>query len=423
MSEALITGRRLLIGAAATAAALAWLRPRDHGAGGHDSYFAGLSEALRAAGIAHPVMVIDHARLQANIATVKAAIDPARHATRVVAKSVPSPRLLTTIMEGVGTDRAMVFNGATLEQVAQLRPDADLLLGKPLPDLEVADFVKRHAADSHPASFAQFLADSGERLAGLIAIARATQRRLRVNFELDVGLHRGGFATPAALAEAIALGQTEPLIELTGLMGYDPHVVKMPFPDSALKDALARYAAAREVLVGTLKTDPARLTLNTAGSPTYQLHLNETISNELAVGSAFVKPTDFDLPSLASHVPAAFIATPVIKVAGRTQIPGLEALGPLLRAWDPNAARCFFIYGGHWLAKPVSPPGLQTNGIFGLSSNQEMLNGSARVELNQGDYVFFRPTQSEAILLQFGDLAVYREGAITERWASFPVSA
>jgi len=415
--------RRGALAALGAAAALAWLKPRDHGAGGHDAYFQGLSKALRQAGIGHPVMVIDHARLAANIATVKAAIDPALHATRVVAKSVPSFALLTAIMDGVGTHRAMVFNGATLGQVAQARPEADLLLGKPLPDLEVADFVKRHAADTSPATRPQFLADSSDRLAGLIAIARGTGSKMRVNFELDVGLHRGGFSSPAALNDAITLALSEPLIELSGLMGYDPHVVKMPWQDAALQDALSHYAAAREVLLGRLHTDPVRLTLNTAGSPTYQLHLAERVSNELALGSAFVKPLDFDLPSLASHVPAAFIATPVIKRAGATQIPGLEALGPLLRAWDPNTAQTVFIYGGHWLARPVSPPGLQTNDLFGLSSNQEMLNGSARVALAADDYVFFRPTQSEAVLLQFGDLAVYRDGKIAEAWPTFPVSA
>ena len=122
-------------------------------------------------------------------------------------------------------------------------------------------------------------------------------------------------------------------------------------------------------------------------------------------------------------MPAAFIATPVIKAAGQTRVPGLESLAPLLRAWNPNSARAFFIYGGHWMAKPVSPPGLEYNTIFGRSSNQEMLTGSTNVALSADDYVFLRPDQSEAIFLQFGDLAVYEHGQISERWPTFPVSA
>jgi D-serine deaminase-like pyridoxal phosphate-dependent protein len=90
---------------------------------------------------------------------------------------------------------------------------------------------------------------------------------------------------------------------------------------------------------------------------------------------------------------------------------------------DANSERAFFIHGGHWLAQPESPPGLEFNPIFGRSSNQEMLNGSRSVALKADDYVFFRPTQSEAVLLQFGDLLVYEGGRITDRWATFPISA
>jgi len=36
--------------------------------------------------------------------------------------------------------------------------------------------------------------------------------------------------------------------------------------------------------------------------------------------------------------------------------------------------------------------------------------------LQQDDFVFLRPTQSESVFLQFGDIWVYENGAITERW-------
>jgi D-serine deaminase-like pyridoxal phosphate-dependent protein len=400
------------------------LRPRDRGAGGHDAYFTALSAALRQAGIAEPTLVIDRARLAANIATVKGAITPDRHATRIVAKSLPSPQLLDMIMDGIGTNRAMVFNGATLGQVGAARPDADLLLGKPLPAAEVAAFLRRHRGDSHAAAQPQFLVDSSARLAQLIDIATALDTKIRVNFEIDVGLHRGGFAGDADLAAALdlasgAFGRIVP----SGLMGYDPQVAKVPFPGSALAAVKQRYAGARAVLHEKLQADPRAMTYNTAGSPTYRLHLDDENANELALGSAFVKPGDFEIPTLSTHVAAAFIATPVIKAVGQTRIPGLEFAAPLFNLWDPNSARAFFIYGGHWLAKPVSPPGLIYNSIFGRSSNQEMLTGSARVQLQPDDFVFLRPDQSEAVFLQFGDLAVYENGIISERWPTFPISA
>jgi D-serine deaminase-like pyridoxal phosphate-dependent protein len=73
--------------------------------------------------------------------------------------------------------------------------------------------------------------------------------------------------------------------------------------------------------------------------------------------------------------------------------------------WDRNTQRGFFIHGGHWLAKPVSPQGLEYSKLFGRSSNQELLTGSNhRPQARR--HVFLRPDQSEALFLQFGDIAV-----------------
>ena len=109
---------------------------------------------------------------------------------------------------------------------------------------------------------------------------------------------------------------------------------------------------------------------------------------------------------LTDLVPAAWIATPVLKV-GPFQAPdGVGALGAALRAWDPNQQVAHFIHGGQWLARPESPAGLQASGLIGVSSNQQLLLGSGRQRLRPDDFVFWRPTQSEAVLQQFGDIAV-----------------
>jgi D-serine deaminase-like pyridoxal phosphate-dependent protein len=198
----------------------------------------------------------------------------------------------------------------------------------------------------------------------------------------------------------------------------------MPSPQHAYRAAIASYRAALDLVrerLGAAAT--ARATLNTAGSPTYRLHVNDRLANEVAIGSAFVKPKDFDLDTLTHHVPAAFIATPVLKALDPFTLPGIEALGPLLRFFDANTARAFFVHGGRWLAEPESPPGLEYNGLYGRSSNQELLTGSRSVDLKPDDYVFLRPTQSEAVLLQLGDLVVYEAGTVTGRWPTFGISA
>ena len=68
------------------------------------------------------------------------------------------------------------------------------------------------------------------------------------------------------------------------------------------------------------------------------------------------------------------------------------------------------------MAEFESPKGLQSNGVYGRSSNQEMVNGSAAVGLALEDQVFLRPTQTESVLLQFGDLLAVRGGKIVDTW-------
>lgn len=393
-------------------------RRPDRG-GAHDEYFRTLSGALDAAGVAQPSLVIDRARLNQNIDTVRTTLAARNLPLRVVVKSLPAHGLLNAIAERAGATRFMVFNGAMLAEMARAHPDADLLLGKPLPVAQAAQFLDSAGDGAGP----QWLIDTPERLTQYREIARARGKRIRVNFELDVGMHRGGFSDPQALAAALRQAHEAPECEVSGLMGYDPHVPRVPNRERAWAQSQAAYAAAIDVareIVG----DPSRLTLNGAGSPTYTMHASRgTVANDIALGSCLAQPIGFDQETLSEHVPASFIATPVIKALARTDIPGVESLSGIFRFLDPNTARAFFIYGGHWMATPVSPPGLEYNDLMGRSSNQELLTGSEAIDLHADDFVFFRPQQSEAVFLQFGDILVYENDAITERWATFPVSA
>jgi D-serine deaminase-like pyridoxal phosphate-dependent protein len=54
--------------------------------------------------------------------------------------------------------------------------------------------------------------------------------------------------------------------------------------------------------------------------------------------------------------------------------------------------------------------------VYGVSTNQMMYNGSPDTALQVDDQLFFRPTQSEFVLLQFGDLAVWDNRALADWW-------
>ena len=409
----------LLRAAALASCVLPGLREKDRGAGGHDAYFAGLQAALKRAGVAQPTLVVDRPRLEANIAAVRASLAPTRLGLRVVSKSLPAPALLDLVLAGTKSDRLMVFNGVMLDEIVACQPDTDVLLGRPLPAAQVADFVRRHANSPAPAARPQWLVDSGPRLAQYAEIARANDAPLRLNLEIDVGMRRGGLPGLEALSQALDLIGAEPLLRVTGLMGYDAHAAGAASPAAEVGRVMERYAAA----VGLLREklgDIAGMTLNTAGSPTYALHLADPYANEVSIGSAFVKPTHFDLPTLVHLQPAAFIAQPVLKVMDPALFPRREGLTAALNTLDPNSRRGFFLYGGYGDARPVSPPGLRFSPHYG---GRAMLAGSARVELAQDDFVFMRPTESEGVFLQFGDIAVYDGQEIGAWWPTFRIHA
>lgn len=394
------------------------LRPSEEGAM-HSDYFQKLAAALDRAGLKRPTLVIDRQRLTANVKAIRQSVDKASLPLRVVAKSLPSPKLLDAVLAGMESDRLMVFSAEMLLQLLPQRPDADYLMGKPLPASEYARVID--TAGSAAVANVQWLIDTPLRLSEYLAVAKALGIPLNASFEIDVGLHRGGFADPAELAAAVKSAVAAGA-KISGLMGYDPHVPKMPSPEKAYAATQVAYKNAIEILKAA-NLDVGAMTLNGAGSPTFRRHCKGSVANEVSVGSAFVKPGDFDYQDLADLVPAAFIATPVLKASSDQQLPGLEPLSSALHWWDRNTERGFYIHGGHWLAKPASPEGLQYSSLFGRSSNQELLTGSRKIALKPGDTIILRPDQSEALFLQFGNIAVFDGGEIAEYWPTLPVSA
>lgn len=423
-----LTRRRVVAAGvlAASGVALLAARPTDQGAP-QAGDFAAMAQALQAAGLAaQPTLVVDRARVRANAAKVQAHAKGHGLALRLVNKSLPSLRLLDEVGAAAPGARQMVFSLPYLALVAQERPHTDVLLGKPLPVAAAAAFLAAPSASVFdPARQLQWLVDTPERLAQYRELARGRGQPLGINIEIDVGLHRGGVAGEDTLRIMLQMVNEEPLLRFAGFMGYDAHTQKIPDIAGARERAHREALAAYQRFVDVLRASPLLpqaepLTFNTAGSPTFRLHDGSGAANEVAVGSAMVMPSDFDTPLLADLEPAAWIATPVLKVSDFAAPEGVGALGQLARVWDANHRTAHFIHGGHWLADPVSPPGLSTSMLMGLSSNQQLLVGSGKQALRPDDVVFFRPRQSEAVLQQLGDIAVYEGGRIVDQWPVFP---
>lgn len=412
----------ILAGVAVGVAGAFALKPNNNGEA-YNSYFSALNNSLKNKGNYVPSMVVDLDLLDKNIDALKQQLNPTVD-YRIVAKSLPSPDLLNYIMEKAETKKLMVFHQPFLTALTNDYPQADILMGKPMPVKAAEIFYQTQPSSSefNPSSQLQWLIDSHDRLTQYLALAQQQNTLLQVNIEIDVGLHRGGLQQAEALDELLkTIDNNQQHLRFSGFMGYDPHVVKLPSIVKSPEQAFAESQAIYQAFVDRLYQQAPQyktqsLCFNGAGSPSLPLHKNKTVANELSAGSCLVKPVDFDIPSLSQFTPAAFIATPVLKKMAGTQLPAIEFAKNILPMWDKNMQQTFFIYGGKWLAKYESPKGLQENALYGESTNQAIINGSSNVNIDVDDHVFLRPTQSEFVFLQFGNIITLRNKAIENQW-------
>lgn len=412
----------LLASSAASVLTVFAIKPNNNGAA-YSNYFKLLNMELKKQGPHKPVMLIDLDRVDQNIDKLKAIISPGVN-YRIVAKSLPSPKLLDYTMRASKTNKLMLFHIPFVQNIAIDFPQSDILLGKPMPVGAALEFYTQHPSDSQfkPEQQLQWLIDTPERLIQYQQMAQHLDIKIRVNFEIDIGLHRGGLTSIEQLGHAldIILADLEHL-QFSGLMGYDPHVVKVPVilksSEQAFQESQAIY---QSYLIYIQQNYPQinseELCLNGAGSPTLALHKSNSVINDISAGSCLVKPKDFDIDSLNDFVPAAYIATPVLKKMDGVNIPTVEKLSDLFEWWDPNQQQTFFIYGGLWMADYESPAGLQRNTLYGKSTNQDIVNASKHVVLEVDDHIFLRPTQSESVFLQFGKILAIRNSKIVAHW-------
>ncbi|MGR0306111.1 alanine racemase [Acinetobacter beijerinckii] len=383
-----------------------------------DHYFKQLNLDLRKHGIATPQLIIDEAALKQNIQHVQIRLAHAKHLkARLVVKSLASLDLLKLLSQQINTQRFMVFHQPHIVSILENFAEADILLGKPMPAQGVRHFFDQHAEWSN--AKIQWLIDTKQRLQQYLEIAQLYSLCLDVNIEIDVGLHRGGVQSTAQLTEILKLIQQYPqFLKLSGLMGYDAHVTKIPAiikkPELAYQSSQQTYADYQKLIkehFPTLWRD--ELCFNGGGSPTFSFHTSESVCNDLSFGSMLLKPSDFDSDFLSALHPVLWIATPVLKILPFTQLPSMSLLDKL-----PHKCKALFIYGGYWMADYVYPHQAHTHALYGRSSNQELVNVLKDCDIQVDDFVFLRPTQSEAIIPQFSELKLYRKH-LFETWETF----
>ena len=140
--------RQLIIGAASAAAVAAGatvLRPKAHGVA-HEPYFARINQMLKTAGMGRPALLIDLDRFDRNCTRLIKSL-PTNKNYRIVDKSLPSVDMIKHVMQHTGTKRVMCFHQPFVNVLADQIPDADLLIGKPMPVKAAETFYR--TLDSH----------------------------------------------------------------------------------------------------------------------------------------------------------------------------------------------------------------------------------------------------------------------------------
>ncbi|MCJ0926743.1 alanine racemase [Acinetobacter lwoffii] len=384
------------------------------------NYFQQLTQELKRQGTGTPQLILDLAQYRHNLEVMQSKL-PAKLQPRLVVKSLASIPLLKLASEKLNTQRFMVFHLPHLAGIMEAFSQADILLGKPMPIQALKSFYQTLSDQNkiNDQGSIQWLIDDVEHLQQYLQLAQRLNIRLHVNIEIDVGLHRGGVQTQQQFIALMKLIQhNAAYLKLSGLMGYDAHVAKLPkilkSPDKSYQQSQQMYQQYKSILQRKFPDLwHEGLCFNGGGSPTFMQHCQQSVCNDLAFGSMLLKPSDFDLENLSALSCALWIAAPILKVLPCSQIPGLELLNYL-----PHQYKAVFIYGGYWRADYIYPEKSRPHVLYGRSSNQEILQMPMQCDIHVDDYVFLRPTQSEAIIPQFAQLYVYAEGKFLQ-WQTF----
>lgn len=381
-----------------------------------DAYFQQLNTLLKHLGTGMPQLIVDIQSLKQNIHIVKKQL-PQNLQPRLVVKSLACMDLLKLCSNELETQRFMLFHFSHLQPLLNAFPQADVLLGKPMP-IQVLKQANIHQVQLAVHQI-QWLIDSKQRLQQYLDFAQQQQLQLRINIEIDVGLHRGGVSCTEELQQLLEIIRQHPQhLKFAGLMGYDAHVAKIPHiiqsADKTYQQSQQTYQQLKEYVVQQYPTlCDETVCWNGGGSPSFSFHCQRSVCNDISFGSMLLKPADFDLKPLKQLQSALWIATPILKVLPEVRVPQMEWLS----RWS-NTTRAVFVYGGYWLAKYVYPKGSRPHRLYGRSSNQELVQVPKTSQLSVDDYMFLRPNQSESVIPQFASLYAY-DGKQLEAWETF----
>ena len=389
------------------------------GAGGTPMTLEQLAKLAREVGRGQPVLFLDLAAVDRNIGTV---VDFARAqgwGVRPALKTFRSPALVSYLLNRLPEPRGLVFNLAEADAiVAQAPKRTDLMTGYPPTFGELSTYLKSKPPQRQRAHRLRILTDSLALTEHLAALARSVRRPgpIEVALELDVGMGRGGMNDREELRACLdVLRAARDNVKLTAVLGYDGHATLRGDPEyrrlvaaQAQESYRAHLTALKEL--GSGLYDEATLIRNGPGSSNYR-NWTGGPANEIGCGSAFLFAGylngGYDTDGLA----------PALTLGGAVRrITSDHPSAPVLGITQPGASEMEIIVQGVAPAgELVHPAGGRADEASGGGDALVVPKGSVAL----GDYVLYRPTQTEGAILSYDELIAVREGRLLRRWPVF----
>jgi D-serine deaminase-like pyridoxal phosphate-dependent protein len=390
------------------------------GLGGRPMPLDQLAAFAREVGGGYPVLLLDLAALDQNVHVV---VDFARRqnwAVRPALKSFRSPELVGYVLRRLPQPRGLVFNLSEVDPIVAAAPrGTDLMTGYPPTVGELRGYLGRRPPRGQRRHRLRILVDSVPLMEELLRAARTTRRRLPLDvaLELDVGMGRGGINDRDELRACLELLRSDRRrLRLGAVLGYDGHATltgTRAYRQIVAAQAKSAYRRHLDDLarLGSDLFDERTLIRNGPGSSNYRNWPGGPV-NEISPGSAFLLAgylsRGFDTEGL---VPALAMGGAVRRITG--DHPSLPLTGTTL----PNSRQQEIIVQA--IGDPgelAYPPGAGGDDLSGGGDALAVPKGSVAL----GDYVLYRPIQTEVGIQRFDAIVAVREGRLRRSWRVQP---